>query len=186
MKTIFDNKYQRIVCYEKQDFNFEDSNVLVNDTTSIFASDEANNEFYSHETARQDVLTKYFEYFETEENSKVYILYNLKGKPVSVAIYTKQDDNSYLLEYIATNKNERAMGYASELCKRTFLHLKQQGVYEINLVVKNSNYRSQNLQQSIANLSGMQTKSYNDGSRTLYTFCIENFDENCEQTEYYL
>lgn len=185
MKTINENEYQYIVCYNKDDFTVNQDCKLVEDSASIYSTDEAFNDNYSYEDAKLQIMGDYFNYFETEKDAKVYILYNqFDKKPVSIAIYTKLDKDAYLLEYIATNKFERSLGNASYLAKHSFAHLRNSGITEVALVVNNKNYKSQNLQQTISRFNGVDVTVNNDGEHSHYVYHIENLDESVEDDKY--
>lgn len=185
MKVVNETMFQYLVCYEKEDFSFDGPCKLVDDATSIFSTDEAHNDSYSQESARATTLSDFYNFFESSEGVKIYILYNkFDNKPVSLSINRKLDEDVYLLEYIATNKFERSQGYATELAKYSFADLRNNGIKEVLLVVNNRNFKSQNLQESIARFSGIKVSPKNDGECSHYAYNIESLNENIEDEKY--
>ncbi|MBQ0017540.1 MAG: GNAT family N-acetyltransferase [Clostridiales bacterium] len=159
MKEIFNDKLNKIVKYDLEDFVLDESKSIVKDCVRVSASYEVGNADYSTNKAETYLSKLFEEHFETEEDALVYVLYD-NEKPLGYVIYSMNPENSCVVEEIMVNKDYCGCGFGTLLMFETMMDLKKEGKTEVHAIVNERNYKSLYLQERVEKFIGI--KSYVD------------------------
>lgn len=167
-----------INAYNNEDY-IKDYQKIDSDCEAIFSGDESANDDYDTDQAIKYVRNNNSD-FMLEPDAQIYILYDEKNVPVSLAITCRyENSDAFIEELLYTKRNERFMGYGELLLNSMARNLKKNyGASELYAFIADSNEPSKNFHETFVNKNALTffiTNSHESVYR--YEFQLKNLKE---------
>ncbi len=171
MKTVSQNKLYKLVSFSRNDF-ISDFDKIAHDFGNIFQTSKRGNPEVNRLDAEDKIKDLMLQIRCDETSGFVYFVYDNNDLPISVVVYTGSNKNLHL-EIVATREDYKSMGFASNLCLKSFSDLANNyDIDEITATVNESNRRSIALQESIIRDDRIECFIDYEDDRIGYTYKI--------------
>lgn len=173
MKIVSQNKLFKCVRYGKDDF-MENQQKIAEDFANIFTTSPIGDPELNHEDAQERVSQLMLDFVYDDMRCFMYFIYENNALPVSVVVYS-ETNHHFHLEMIATREDYKSMGFASELCLKSFADLASDfDIDTITATVSKENYPSLYLQESLMRNENIKCDTYSDEDRIGFEYYVKN------------
>ncbi len=183
-EIVIDNGYLVMKAYAAEDYKVN-SEQINKECLNIIESYEKDDDDFDYEEEdysqeedfdeEQQLAMDSFEkitedFFDDERDGMIYILYNVHGEPVSYAIWSQKDrTDSWLLEFIQTNKRWRGCGFGGTLLEQSATNLAMfKDAKEIMSVIVNQNASSRAMHETFYKKHNLKCSVIIDAGRREY------------------
>ena len=195
-EIVIDNGYLVMKAYSAEDYlaNSEKVNDDCMHIISSYDSKDDEEDFDQEDYSNQYEDEEYMkamesfgkiteDFFMDDRDGMIYILHNIHGEPVSYAIWSqKAGTDSWLLEFIQTNRHWRGCGLGGTLLEKSATNLAMfKDAKEIMSVIVDDNASSKAMHETFYKKHNLKCSVMVDGERREYCALTKNLLQDLDK-----